>query len=82
MDPLKYVVTETGSFAIFSPSSSHRDVARDLYGRAVGAGFCRLTCEIGEKISIQVWGYSASLDLESRKVEDVEIMERKINSEF
>lgn len=76
---LKYVVTEHGDFAIFTKLSSHNYVARGLYGRAVGAGFCTIRQKAdSEDVNVHCYGESTTLDLVSRP-EDEELINRKIN---
>ncbi len=88
---MKYVVSDQNCFAIFDDVSSHRDMARAIYGKAVGAGFCNM--KIGYRpvghdldreqrfISVHCYGRSDTLDLESREEDEV-IINEKINSNY
>jgi hypothetical protein len=63
----KYIVTDKNDFAIFTDLSKHSDVARSLFGKPVGAGFCRI-----QNNRFICYGESVSLNLESRlKDEDI-----------
>jgi len=73
MKELKYIVTKNNDFAIFSKLSAHTDVARSLYGKPVGAGFCKLFWE-DDEIKIKCYGRSVSLELLSREKEDEEVI--------
>lgn len=76
---MKYIVTENNDFAIFTKLSNHNDVARDLYGKPVGAGFCNIRQEAdSERVNVHCYGRSVSLGIESRE-EDEKIINSKIN---
>lgn len=75
---LKYIVTNNGDFAIFTELSNHSDVARSLHGKPVGAGFCNLICTIEDEPAIECFGYSATLNLESRGEVDAAIINKHI----
>lgn len=77
---LKYILTEYKSFAIFSDTHVHADVARGLYGKPVSAGFCHLNTAIDDTITVICYGESISMNLKSRP-EDGEIITRKLNSD-
>lgn len=63
---MKYVVTDRGDFVIGTSLTSHRDLARGLYGEPVGAGFIRFKRYFDDP-SIECYGKSVSLGLESRE---------------
>lgn len=87
---MKYVVTDKGSFAIFSDTAGHKEVGHALYGTPVGAGFC--TLEVGAKpnekpdgddydvVVAHCFGESFSLDIVSRGEVDQNIINEKLNS--
>lgn len=78
---LKYIVTDHGDFAIFTELSNHSDVARSLYGKPVGAGFCNLIYAgnlHGMHIQVECFGHSVTLDLESRKEVDAAVINKHI----
>lgn len=90
MNNLKYIVTDDGSFSIFSASQTHRDVAKGMTGTPVGAGF--IVIEIGwsvrangnvdtdeTKLDVHCLGESISLGVPSRFSVDDMIINRQIN---
>lgn len=86
---LKYILTKNNSFAIFSETATHSDVARGLDGIPVGAGFCTIGIDTpylnalrgNTSINIHCYGKSISLKIESRP-EDEKIISNKINDKY
>lgn len=86
MKELKYVVTAEGDFAIFTKLTSHSDVARCLYGKPIGAGFCNIAVGFSlddnkvEKpiVNVHCYGESTSLGLKSN-LKDEDVINTKIN---
>lgn len=84
---LKYIVTDSGSFALFSETCVHADMARGMYGKPAGAGFARLFVDdevenIEEvKLKIVCGGESVSLGIKSRE-EDEKIINRALNKQY
>lgn len=84
---LKYVITDNDCFAIFSPTTSHAEVARGMCGKVVGAGHCTIqaagTARDGETsdINVHCYGRSDSMDIKSRS-QDEEIINYKINKSW
>lgn len=67
MDKLKYIVSESGDIAIFSPTATHQNVARTMMSKPIGAGF--VSIDIKES-SVYCHGESTSLNIKSRHVLD------------
>ncbi len=79
-DDLKYIVDEYGNIAVFSPTATHADVARQMHGKIVGAGFVRFNTETetqGAK-RIHCFGESISCHVTSRKEVDEAIILNKL----
>lgn len=71
---LKYVVTDEDAFAIFSAVQSHREMARAMWGKPVGAGFCTVTSAAdSEHAHVHCYGDSLTLNLTAR-IEDENII--------
>lgn len=90
---LKYVITDNGSFALFTDTTEHFGIARALWGTPVGAGFARLDIKVStpeEKeefdtdtiVRVQCYGSSHTADLKSRGEEDSKIITKKINRQY
>lgn len=88
---LKYIITNTNEYAIFSTGNSHDDIARGMYGTPVSAGFLHL--EISAKfedgiiqdtnetvLKTRCYGESISLHIISKHEEDDKFFYRKLNS--
>lgn len=79
---LKYIVTDENAFAIFSETQTHSDMARGMWGKPVGAGFCNIAREAdSEYANVHCWGESTTLGIKSRP-EDEEIINRKLKSDY
>ncbi len=66
MDQLKYIVGESGDFAIFSPTAKHSDVARQMMGKPAGAGFIQISMSEGHAPIISCYGESITIGIKSR----------------
>lgn len=77
---MKYIVTDNNAVAIFNNLQSHSDVARSLFGKPAGAGFMRFIAPEGDtgKISVQCYGESISIGIQSRGRVDEEIINRNL----
>ncbi len=76
---LKYIVTDKKAVAIFSETCVHADMARGMWGKPVSAGFCTIIYAgdlHGMSVKSVCHGRSASLDLDSRKELDEEIINK------
>lgn len=83
---LKYILTRTGAFALFSEVHTHADMARGMYGDIVSAGFCHLSVAYNDgnpeiKYRMNCYGESISLKLKSRP-EDSDIISNKLNNPY
>lgn len=77
---LKYILTQNNDFAIFSSLSNHTDISKQLFGTPISAGFCSLLSNIkNNKININCYGESISLNLQSRII-DSQIINDLINN--
>lgn len=75
---LKYVVTDSGDFAIFTELTKHSDIAPRLFGKPVGAGFCSIAgIADTDMAKVHCWGESISLGIESRP-EDEQIINKYV----
>lgn len=76
---------DNNSFAIFSPVSSHSDVAQKLFGKPVSAGFCKISSQYDRERDmipvVKCFGDSFTLNLGSRPV-DGEIITKQLNREY
>jgi hypothetical protein len=78
---LKYIVTDSHSFAIFSAGEKHSDVARGLDGKPIGAGFCTIAAEADSpRANVHCFGESFSLGGLKSRGEDEQLINRIINS--
>ena len=75
---LKYIITEANGFAMFSPESTHANVARGMEGKPVSAGFCIIDFEENK---VRCYGESVTLKLKSRD-EDSDIITKKIKDAY
>lgn len=80
MGDIKYIVTDRKAVAIFNPSQGHDEVARQLYGKPVGAGFLHFDVD-GERIKVRCYGSSVSLRIDSRGEVDEAIINKFINQD-
>lgn len=80
MEALKYIVTDKGDFAIFSNLSTHSEMARGLYGKPIGAGFCRIKAYSLDTL-VTCFGESVTLNLKSAGEEDARIIRKKLIEE-
>lgn len=74
MKRLKYLIDKSGNFAIFTDVQSHEDMARGMYQKPVGAGFCDIAVgyyqEDGKEkqnVSVHCYGESASLGIKANQ---------------
>jgi len=83
MNPLKYVITNKGNFAIFTSSTEHLTIGRNLYGKPIAAGFCYFETKVdpdsnGFIQKIICYGKSTSLGLASRGDIDADIINKHL----
>lgn len=89
---LKYIVTENGSFALFTETATHSDIARGMYGKPAGAGFANIAVGYSEKphhdldierrtVNVHCYGESVSLGLSSRE-EDERIINNALANQY
>jgi hypothetical protein len=69
---MKYIISDTGIPVVFSELQQHRDVARAMFKKVVGAGFCY----IAEDRMVTCYGESISLGIKSRGDVDSSILNR------
>lgn len=78
---LKYLVSSEHEFVIFNPLITHRDVAKGLEGKIIGAGFCVIEANQGHDglcTDIRCYGESTSLGIKSRP-EDETFINSQLN---
>lgn len=76
---LKYVITDTDQFAIFTASQNHNDVASGMWGKPIAAGFLTFLNGLdGSVKEISCYGRSVSLGLQSRNHFDAAILSRAL----
>lgn len=77
-DKLKYVIDDYGNIAIFSPTAVHSDIARQMYGKAVSAGFVDFEVPADGVLDVKCFGESVSLGVKSNGFKDEEIIREKL----
>lgn len=84
----KYIVSEYGTFALFSETEIHADIARGMAGKIVGAGFASIgigyytdkeTEEERTMLNVHCFGESISLGINGNKQHDENIINKKLN---
>jgi hypothetical protein len=69
---MKYIISEDGIPMVFSELQQHSEVARAMFNKVVGAGFCF----IAEDRMFTCYGESYSLKITSRGEVDSSILNR------
>ncbi len=78
----KYIIPKsTRAPIIFSPAYEHKEMAHP-FGQCISAGFVKITVGPDDKISVNCFGESISLDLKSRPTIDAQLIKGMVEREF